>query len=78
MLSFKDKQKTLFERLKKLKSNPTKSELIFSQILEKNNIKFIFQKGFIQGDNYCIADFYIPYPFKTVIEIDGDYHNDLN
>jgi very-short-patch-repair endonuclease len=73
MLSFIDKQKTLFWRLKKLKSNPTKSELEFMDILDKNNIKYIFQKWFIKWNNYCIIDFYIPNK-KICIEIDGWYH----
>lgn len=72
--SFKDKQKTMFERQLKLRNNPTPSELIFKDRLEKIGIRAIFQKCFIAGDFYCIADFYIPKPFKIVFEIDGEYH----
>ena len=57
---------------------PTNSELRFKERLEAANIKFMFQKGFIQGDNFCIADFYLPKPLKIVIEIDGSYHNTHN
>jgi len=60
-------------RMKLLKS-PTPSELIFKDRLDKIGIKYIFQKGFIAGNNFCIADFYIPKPYKIVIEIDGGYH----
>lgn len=73
-LTFKEKQKTLFKRLNNLKSNPTESEIEFEKILKAHGINYIFQKGFIQGDYYCIVDFYIPKPFKIVIEIDGGYH----
>lgn len=72
--TFQEKQSTLFERVKSLRANATESELIFADRLEKAGIKYIFQKGFIVGDCYCIADFYLPKPYKTVIEIDGDYH----
>lgn len=51
------------------------SELVFKKILEESNVKFIFQKGFISGNGFYIVDFYIPKPFKIVIEIDGEYHN---
>jgi very-short-patch-repair endonuclease len=62
------------KRCRELKGKATTSELLFREILEKNNIKFQFQKGFIAGNNFCIADFYLPKPKKIVIEIDGKYH----
>jgi very-short-patch-repair endonuclease len=74
-ITFKDKQKTLFGRLSRLRNNPTESELIFQNKLDKLHIKYIFQKGFIQGRNYCIVDFYLPRPYKLCIEIDGEYHS---
>ena len=74
-ITFKDKQKTLFKRLKKLRDNATKSELIFKEILDSLKIKYIFQKGFISGDAYVIVDFYLPKPYKICIEIDGKYHD---
>lgn len=73
--TFKEKQKTLFERQKKLRDNPTPAEVIFMQRLLDYNIDFIFQKCFIAKDYYCIVDFYLPKPFKVVFEIDGDYHD---
>lgn len=74
--SFKHKQKTIFERLKYLRENPTPSEVIFLNRLKEARINFIFQKGFIEGNYYCIVDFYLPRPNKIVVEIDGGYHND--
>lgn len=76
--SFRDKQKTLFTRLKKLRKNATYSELVFMRKLEALNIKFIFQKGFIKGDYYCIVDFYLPKPLMVCIEVDGLYHKNHN
>jgi len=34
----------------------------------------MFQKAFIWGNSFCIADFYLPKPNRTVIEVDGEYH----
>lgn len=74
MITFKSKQKTLFERLKKLRENATPSELAIKGLLESMRLNFIFQKGFIQGDYYCIVDFYLPKPYRLCIEVDGEYH----
>lgn len=75
MIEFKEKQKTLFKRKKSLVEKATDSEIQFKNILDENNIRYIFQKGFIQGNNYCIVDFYLPKPHKICIEIDGPYHD---
>lgn len=74
--SFRDKQKTLFKRAKELRRKATASELAFEKKLQAIGVKYIFQKCFIQGDYYCIVDFYLPKPYKTCIEIDGGYHNE--
>lgn len=76
MIKFKDKQKTLFKRIDKLRKNITPAEKIFKTRLDNLRINYIFQKGFIVGNYYCIVDFYIPKPHKLCIEIDGEYHND--
>jgi very-short-patch-repair endonuclease len=68
------KQSICSKRRNKLLKTPTVSELLMKKRLEDANIRFLFQKGFIAGDNFCIADFYLPKPYKTVIEIDGDCH----
>lgn len=73
-ITFIEKQKTLFKRKELLIKNATKSELEFKKILDENNIYYIFQKAFIQGNNYVIVDFYLP-KLKLCIEIDGGYHN---
>lgn len=73
--TIKDKQKTLFSRQRQLRIKPTKYELIFKNFLIEIGVDFIFQKAFIAKDYYCIVDFYIPKPYKIVIEIDGEYHN---
>ena len=45
--------------LDELRANATKAELKFKEILDKINVKYIFQKGFF-GDRYhCIVDFYL-------------------
>ena len=52
----------------------TPSERLFEQILKKNNIRYMKQKGFIAKGFSCIVDFYLP-KWKCCIEIDGGYHN---
>ena len=74
--SFKEKQKSVFKRSNQLREKATESELIFKKRLEENGIYFMFQKGFINGTHYYIVDFYLPKPLRTVVEIDGGYHND--
>jgi len=75
MITFKEKQKTLFVRTKENRINITPSEAIVKDLLKKIGVKFIFQKSFIKGNYYCIVDFYLPKPYKLCIEIDGEYHN---
>lgn len=72
-MTFKEKQKTLFKRKKSLIEKATKAELYIQTLLKSADIRYIFQKGFIQGNNYCIVDFYIPRR-KICLEIDGGYH----
>jgi len=68
-------KKTICEkRVFELRQKATKYELIFKYKLELAGIKFTHQKGFIDGNNFCIADFYLPSPYNLVIEIDGKYH----
>jgi very-short-patch-repair endonuclease len=72
------KQSICSRRRISLINRATKEELIIKQKLEDSGIKFIFQKGFIAGNNFCIADFYIPRPYRIVIEIDGEYHKSVS
>lgn len=55
-----------------LKKNATKEEIIFKKFLEKEKIKFIFQKGFLKP-YHRICDFYIK-KYRLIVEIDGGYH----
>lgn len=68
----KDTQRNNFKYRRQLINRATKEELIFKNWLEKNNIKFMFQKGFLLPF-HRIVDFYIPKK-KIIIEIDGGYH----
>lgn len=67
------KLKLLFYREKLIK-NATSSEKIFEQILQKNNIEYVFQKGFHFENKLFIVDFYLP-KLNICIEIDGSYHD---
>lgn len=73
-LTFKDKQKTLYNRIRSLRKRATPSEVYMDELLKESGIKYIFQKGFINGNGYVIVDFYFPKPYKICLEIDGEYH----
>lgn len=75
MNDMKSKQKRNFIHRNNLIKNATYSELLFKSRMDTANIRYMFQKGFISGKFHCIVDFYLP-QIKTVIEIDGAYHND--
>jgi very-short-patch-repair endonuclease len=68
-------QPYLFKYQRLLRDNKTRYELLFEKILINNNIKFIAQKGFFNNDSFYLVDYYLPRPYKTVIEIDGEYHD---
>lgn len=70
----KTKQSNNAKNRNYLLNNPTESELILKNKLDKLRIKNMFQKGFWKGDFSCIVDFYLPKPYKIVIEVDGEYH----
>lgn len=73
--AFQLKQKTLFSRIKRLRENATPAEINLKAMLDLCGIKYIFQKGFIQGNGYYVVDFYLPKPRKIVIEVDGNSHD---
>ena len=77
--AYQSKQRTLTIRKKALKKRATKSEKKFRaklrRLTNRLGITFQFQKGFIAGRGFYIADFYIPNPHKIVIEIDGSSHD---
>jgi very-short-patch-repair endonuclease len=70
---FREKQKSLPARQKYLREHATPAELHIKGLLEEGTHTFMFQKGFIAYDYYCIVDFYLKY-FDACIEIDGGYH----
>ena len=74
---WKNKQRLASVRCRELKKKQTKYEAYFELLLKKHKIHYISQKGFIKGNNFCIADFYLPKPYKIVIELDGEYHRSI-
>lgn len=65
---------------KDLMKRATKEEKIFRSFLERNGVKYQFQKIVYIRDKdalikkFYILDFYLP-DYKLAVEIDGDYHN---
>ena len=66
----------LMIRKMQLSINATPSELRMRKLLEKLGVFYQFQKGFIAGGVMYIVDFYLPHPYKLVIEVDGGYHQE--
>lgn len=63
--------------LSKYKQNSinTIGELRYEEVLKYLNLHYLKQKGFLSKAYVClIVDFYLPRPYKTIIEIDGGYH----
>lgn len=58
-----------------LKKKPTKQEKVFKEFLDKEGIKYIFQKGFLKP-YHRICDFYIK-KYRLIVEIDGGYHTNF-
>jgi very-short-patch-repair endonuclease len=73
-MEYKDKQSLCSKRTADLKRKQTESEVRVGMLLSQAGVKHKKQKGFIKGDFFCIADFYLPAPYCTVIEVDGGYH----
>ena len=76
MNTFKEKQRLCAKRRVDLISRATPAELHTKQLLDELKIKYVFQKGFIVGNNFCIVDFYLPRPYRICLEIDGEYHQE--
>lgn len=55
-------------------ANATGPEKKAIKYFTSKKVKFEFQKIIKCGDKYYIADFYFP-KLKTILEIDGGYHN---
>lgn len=71
---FKEKQRKLSFYKKALIKKATEGEKIFIEKCQYYGINYVFQKGFIAGNGFCIADFYLP-QYRLVVEIDGKYHD---
>ncbi|KKN01498.1 hypothetical protein LCGC14_1127270, partial [marine sediment metagenome] len=57
---FKKNRKTVYVRIKELRENPTKSEILFKIKLKRAlKVKWQFQRAFIKGGYYAIVDFHI-------------------
>ena len=70
----KEKYPEYIETFRKQQINiSTLAETEFKKYLDKNKIKYSFQKVFNIDGKYYIVDFYFPSK-KLVIEIDGGYH----
>jgi very-short-patch-repair endonuclease len=49
-----------------------------AEILSEMKFFFMKEKGFFaNSDSFYFADFYLPKPYYTVIEVDGGYHENL-
>lgn len=70
---FKARQRSLETRKAELRGRATKAESHARALLARAGVEFVFQKGFIRDDLYCIVDFYFP-RFKVCLEVDGGYH----
>ena len=80
MIDYSQKQSRVHGFKNELIHKSTKSEIAFKDALQKHGIPYHFQKMFYNKDFSCIVDFYINAYGKSkriVVEIDGDYHNDI-
>lgn len=55
----------------------TPAELQMESILDSLQVRFLPEHTFTENlKTFYLADFYIPKPYRAVIEIDGGYHKD--
>ena len=63
---------------KRERRKANKDEVYFKDLLEKHNIKYIWQKPYIFKNNkHCIFDFYL-IDYDLYINIDGSFHDNWN
>jgi very-short-patch-repair endonuclease len=76
----KPKKKKIFEVAQKYRNKilkqENKIELKFKEFLIENEINYEYQRIFIIGNEFKIADFYLP-DKKMVIELDGNQHRNM-
>lgn len=73
--NYKYYSKLMQNRALRLKRNATAAEKVMLEALEENNIPFKFQSHRFKNGQLRIFDFWIPYPYRIDLEIDGGYHN---
>lgn len=66
--------KYLYEIHKGLLNKPTKQEMIVMEMLNSMGVKFIFQHRIDCVEKTFFVDFYIPKPYRVIIEVDGYRH----
>lgn len=55
----------------------TSAELQMESVLDSLAIRYLPEHTFVESiKTFYLADFYIPKPYRAVIEIDGGYHED--
>lgn len=72
----KERFKEARERKQELLAHQTKAERHFAQILRNLKIRSQPQAIFFLDDyHYRIVDFYIPKPYRVIVELDGSVHD---
>jgi very-short-patch-repair endonuclease len=66
----------LMIRKMQLTINATRHEDRVRKWLMKLGIFYQFQKGFLAGGVMYVADFYLPAPYRIIIEVDGAHHGE--
>ena len=59
--------------VQELTRRATPAELAMKTILERNSIRYEFQKALIKRNDFYIVDFFLN-DYATVVEVDGGYH----
>jgi very-short-patch-repair endonuclease len=67
-------QRHVLLRRSQLLLKQTRCERKINGLLSELELRFISQKGFIAGGVCYVADFYLPRPYRLVIEVDGPSH----
>lgn len=67
-------QKISEYRKNNLEHNNTIAVQAIANILDYAHIYYIREKGFVTPNSFVLVDFYLPKPYKTVIEVDGSSH----
>jgi len=71
---YKQKQRKFSMYQAKARKNPTPSESLVKDSLDRLGIKYVFQKGFLRWKTLRLVDFYLPFPAMVCLEVDGGYH----